>query len=1008
MTQFAPTSVDEVGLPTRGRSPMHALRREVDVALDGAWEFTLLQPGDDLTSATWKTVQVPDLWTMREASDPPHYTNVPMPFPDIYPAVPPRNPVGVYRRSVELSPQTGRRVVLHVGAAEGFLRVVVNGVDVGVSSDSHLAAEFDVTDRLVQGTNTFQLSVVKWSPETYLEDQDQWWHSGISRSVHLWSVPEVHLTDVRTVADFDPVSGAGRLDVRAVVDAARHLDETDLSLRVRALGRETSRPVAPRMAAPTLPPALRDRSQRPEQQFPDDFMDIVSLAAAAAQVPPEFRAIPEIAVGPRAATDAPGSATVVLEVAEVEPWSAENPHLEEVLVELLDGTGLVLDQVRVTVGFRRVEVVGTDLLVNGTRILVQGVNRHDLDPRTGRVMTRERFLAELSLLKRFNVNAIRTSHYPNDPVFLDLCDELGFYVVAEADVEGHAFASTIADEPRYAAEILTRVMRLVLRDRNRASVIAWSLGNETGYGASHDAAAAWVRSTDSTRPVLYEGAIAGDWYGGHRASDLVCPMYPSFASLEAYARDPRADRPLILSEYAYSQGNSTGGFAHYWELFERLPTLQGGFVWEFLDHSLDPDGDGRSRYGGDFGDTPTSGPVLLNGLAFADLTPKPAFHEVRGVFSPVRVVSGPDQARRGQVRLRNRRSFTSLEDLTFGFRLDRRSGGTGAEVSIPTPDVAAGSEAWIEIPAPLLERLRDADVLAITLVARTAADSSWAPAGTVLAEGQVVLDRAPLALPRPVRSSLTSAAPDLEHPLLELVPQLSLWRALTDNDSAYALDNRFVRSGFFRLDELKVSREPTDDGCEITTVYQAAYGGEVVHRRHLVELAPGDLLLDEEVVLPTGTHDGLRVGMELHLVPGFDTVSWVGFGPWENYPDRRTAALLGHWSTPIDAAGAPYVKPQETGTRGGVTSLVLSGPAGRVEISSETPLHTSALRWTTQQLEAADHWWELPDSRATVVHVDVAHRGVGTGRIGPDTLPVHRLWGDRYRWQWRLRLTPAS
>lgn len=1006
MTRLGP--FDRLGFGHTNRLPMHALRRAAEVDLDGEWDFQLRSSVDESAAPDWSVVQVPGLWTMSEEQDRPHYTNVPMPFEDAFPTPPAANPVGVYRRSVTVAKRAGRRTVLHVGSAEGYLRVSVGGVPVGTSGDSHLAAEFDITDFLAEGPTEIELAVTKWSAQSYLEDQDHWWQFGLARSVFLYSVPDVRLADVTVVADFDPTSSSGSLRVTVETEGLRHLAEVTHTLRVQVLGVEHSLEIAPRMPSPTLPRPSKDRSVRPAFVAPDDFMDLISLNAAAAALPAEFRALPDGGRGAFGHSGLPaGSAVLQLDDLDVPAWSAENPHLEGLLVELLDSSGAVVDAAALRVGFRRVEIVGRELLINGEAVLFQGVSRHDVDPRTGRVMTRDRLLAELSLLKRNNVNAVRTAHYPNDPMFLDLCDEVGMYVVDEANVEGHAFASTIAHAPIYLGEMVDRVARMVLRDRNHASIVTWSLGNETGYGAPHDAAAAWVRSVDPTRPVQYEGAITTDWYGGSNATDIVAPMYASYGALEAYSADPRGDRPLILCEYAYSQGNSTGGFADYWRLFESLPGLQGGFIWQFTDHALDPDGDGRYRYGGDFGDEPNSGATLLNGVAFADLTPQPALFEIRGVFSPIRIVSDADDAVRGRLRLASRRYFTGLDDLALELRVQTRE-GTALTATIPTPVIAPQREATVELPDEVVAALRHPSALALSIVLRTAADSLWAPAGTEIAEHQVVLPRTVPALPGTIRPARVDTAGDVVHPLIALAPRLCLWRALTDNDRSFTVGQRFLHSGFFALTAAETNVENDGAATLVTIRYRAEFGDEILHRRRIAETADGTLVFDEEVVLPADTRDGLRVGVEMHLTAGFEQASWTGLGPWENYPDRCSSALLGRWHLPVDEFIVPYVRPQESGTRGGVTALDLDGPAGSVGIATDIPVHVSVGRHTVAQLEDADHLWELPPSDATIVHIDVAHRGVGTGLLGPDTPPLHRLSGSRWTWRWSLAADTAD
>jgi len=1005
-TDFAAMPWDDSGFHSIGRLPMHGLRRAAEVDLDGEWDFQLraglTRPGQD-----WTPVHVPELWTMREAADRPHYTNIVMPFDEVPPRIPAHNPVGIYRRAFELAAFDGRRVILRVGAAEGLLRVFVNGRPVGISTDSHLAAEFDVTAACLPGQNTIELAIAKWSSMSYIEDQDQWWQSGLSRSVGLYTVPETRLADLKAVADFDPATRTGSLDLTVLTAGLAHVTEPGWEVRVRLLDEEHTVPVAVRTATPSLPPLTDERSQRPSPLLPPDTMDLLSLKAAAAPIPAPLAGLAdrfEQSMRPRPLA---GTAQLALTSLAVVPWSAESPVLTDLTVTLVSPQGETVDTTSIRLGFRRVLVEGRDLLVNGGRILVQGVNRHDFDPRTGRVVSAERMRAELALLKRFNVNAIRTSHYPNDPVFLDLCDEFGFYVTDEADIEAHGFASRICQDPTYLPAIVERVSRMVLRDRNHPSVIVWSLGNETGYGPNHDAAAGWLRHFDPTRPVHYEAAIAFDWYGAHAATDLVCPMYPGFEALAAYSADPRGDRPLIMCEYAYSQGNATGGLADYWELIENSPGLQGGYIWEMHDHGLDPEGDGRYRYGGDFGDEPNDGVVCINGVVFPDLTPKPALYEARGLFSPVRLVSDAAAAFAGRLRLRNRQIFNDLGAYSLELHVDAADGPTDP-VALPTPSVAPGAEADVVIPAALRERLAAGSALAVTVTVRTAQPTGWADAGTVVAVHQVTLPQPEVTAP-----DVTAGAPGhvpvdaegrLTHPLLREAPTLALWRALTDCDQSFLLDQRFVRSGFFRLTPTSTQVDKDGDYTVVTTLLTAAFGDEVTHRRTITALGNEHYRIVEHVSLPTGTTDGLRVGIRFELAEGFTDAEWVGLGPWENYPDRRTSALLGRWQRPIDELALPYIRPQENGGRGDVRALRLTGPAGEVITTHPVPVQMNVARNTVDDLEAAKHWWELPDRETTTVHLDIAHRGVGTGALGPDTRPRHRLTGHTYTWTWELHL----
>lgn len=1000
----------EGDIVSAGRLPMRALRREPDLVLSDGWTFQLLSRPEDPLSGSWTPVSIPSLWTMSSPEDPPHYTNVILPFSASPPTPPRDNPTGVYRYALETPTLEGRRAILQLGAVEGYVQVLLDGTVIGVSTDSHLSAEFDLTDHLSSGTHELELRISKWSAATYIEDQDQWWHAGISRPVTLTFVPNVRLADVVAIADYDADAGTGTLEVTVSTCGLDTPVLVEHRIEVTALSRTKSKtPNAP-PAPLAMPDTTANRVQRPASLgIPDGVMDLVSLVASGAPLPDELRHAAQMVAAGSVAGGPAGEGRIVIGPLDVEPWSAERPTLYDVVVRFIAPGDTVIDEATVRVGFRRVEIADRELRVNGKAIVVQGVNRHDFDPRSGRVIDARSLLADLSLLKRFNVNAIRTSHYPNDPAFLDLCDELGFYVFDEADIEAHAYAGVVAHDQRYLGAFVDRVSRMVQRDRNHPSIIAWSLGNESGYGANHDAAAAWVRRQDPTRPLHYEGAISSDWHAGHGATDILCPMYPTPEALEAYSADPCGNRPLIMSEYAYSQGNSTGGLARYWEVIERSPGLQGGFIWQFKDHALDPDGSGRYRYGGDFGDTPNDGVVLLNGIAFADGTPKPAMFEMRGIFAPIRVESDAVAARAGRLRVRNRQTFADLSEFDLALRVDS-AGLAPFERTIPTPLAAAGETTQVDVPDEICRRFRDERSLGLTLVVRTARSNQWADAGTAVAECQITSEALPMTLEttdRAVQPLPQVIDGRIAHPLLASEPRLCLWRALTDMDTAYVLDSRFVRSGFFSLTEASRTVTAGPSGrADVHLVYHAAYGDPVIHRRS-VTMDEGVLRFREQVQLPEGTRDGVRVGIEFELTPGFHDAEWVGLGPWENYPDRRQSALSGTWRSSIDDLAVPYLFPQENGGRGEVTQLVLTGRAGLVRTTHQ-PLQANVSRHTVNDLEVATHWWQLAADERTIVHLDVAHRGLGTAALGPDTAPEFRLTGTTFTWDWSLHLSAAE
>ena len=429
------------------------------------------------------------------------------------------------------------------------------------------------------------------------------------------------------------------------------------------------------------------------------------------------------------------------------PWSAEVPALRTLQVSLIAPDGSVVERVERRIGFRRVEVRGLELLVNGRPILVRGVNRHDFDPRTGRVVAPEDLRADVVAMKRWGFNAVRTSHYPNDPAFLDACDELGLYVIDEADIESHGWYDDVCRDPRYRLAFVDRVARMIERDRHHPSIIAWSLGNESGHGPNHDAAAGWARHADPARPLHYEGAIRYDWASDQRVSDLTCPMYPPIAAIVAHATGGEQRHPLVMCEFSHAMGNSNGTLAEYWDAIEATPGLQGGFIWEWRDHGLEqrlPDGTVRHAYGGDFGDTPNDGVFCIDGITFPDRSPKPAMFEHMLLASPVRARSDAAAiaaAREGRVTLENRGEFRDTAWLRAAWEATVE-GDVVASGDLPLPAIEPGDTAEVTIPG---WRLPDAGggERWLTLRFLTAEDSDWADAGYEIGWAQVPLDDGP-------------------------------------------------------------------------------------------------------------------------------------------------------------------------------------------------------------------------------------------------------------------------
>ncbi len=787
--------------------------------LDGSWRFFLAPnpetlpagwEGPEFDDQSWSRIEVPGSWTLQ-GFDRPHYTNVVMPFGNVPPSAPAANPTGLYRHAFELPPGwAGRRVVLHVGSAESFLVVHLNGSQIGFSKDSRLPAEFDLGPALRAGRNVLSLMVVRYSDASYIEDQDEWWLGGIQRSVFLYASSPAYLQDVDArplpARDFSTATVEVRATLGFVNDPAREAQPEGAA----------SCDYAAEASGGAVPGDGRAYRVRARLYAVQDAGEVSApLAAAEAEVAALYRV-------------SGWEARLSLPLDAPRPWSAETPALYALVLSLVDPEGRELESTACRVGFRRVEVRDRALLVNGRRVLIKGVNRHEHDERRGRTLSIEQMIADIELLKRHNFNAVRLSHYPNDERWYELCDEYGLYLFDEANIESHGHYDQLCRDPRWLSAFVDRVSRMAIRDKNHPSVIVFSLGNESGYGPNHDAAASWLRAFDPTRPLHYEGAFRPERgqgphpldtaTRGRTASDLVSVMYPSIAFLEEWDRLGADERPLVMCEFSHAMGNSNGSLADYWALVEQSRAIQGGFIWELMDHGIlvgeggvevkgliEPAGENAAppesrsggkawRYGGDFGDRPSDLDFIADGLVFPDRAPKPALTECAHLFRPIRVYAAlpaafharsardassppPDSgARFGRVFVENRFDFLSLAGIRLAWRIvsGARSfadaGGCVATGSAPLPPIPPGGCAPVELGLPVegkegeaLRAALRAGECVLELAFSLARAEAWAPSGHVLAREQLVLSGPPLAgvgpaSPRPMAADEARAS----------------------------------------------------------------------------------------------------------------------------------------------------------------------------------------------------------------------------------------------------------
>jgi len=922
-------------------------------SLNGKWNFRLFDQPDAIpanavtkapTGSQWTRINVPGNWTMQpagqDAGDFPQYTNVQMPFPGPPPALPERNPTGLYRRPFKVPASwKGRQIVLHIGGAESTHTLYVNGEYVGYGTDSRLASEYDITDHVERGDNDLAIVVTKWGAHSYVEDQDQWWMGGLHREVFLEARGATHIDRINCDTTYNHVSGVGTLAVTATI-AGLQPPEADWQIRVR-----------------------------------------VETLGGKKLHKPHMASVPHAFAKPYAFTGHHVEAT--FDLPEIDPWSAESPSRYRVVCELLTPTGELAEAHAQLVGFRSVWTDGNQFLINGQPAWIFGMNRHDHHPTRGKAVTADDMRADLLAMRRHNITAVRCSHYPNDPRLLDLCDEIGLYVVDEANLESHAYNTSLCNDPRYLSTWVSRGARMVERDRNHPSIIMWSLGNEAGYGDNHDAQAGWIRRADPSRPLHYEGAIFHDGWGdgGRAASDVVCPMYPTHESTAAYD----GDRPFIMCEYSHAMGNSNGSIADYWDTILSTPGLQGGFIWEWKDQGLQaslPNGKKGFAYGGQFGEEIHDGNFVADGVMSADLVPHPAIQEVEWVYRPVTV-----DKQGSKLVITNRRSFTDLSDLAPRWELNIGGAVTGSG-ALDVAAVAPHTSVKIALPCALPA---EADAhLTVTWTQRSA--TAWAQSGKVVARDQVQL-RGPKTrpIPKPVDGSAKSAVAKLVAEPIDL----SIFRAPTDNDG-YKLMPDYGGQHSIGGNALRSWQQRGIDERPATEF--------VAHEHRMHVLADGNEVHQHVVDVPDELDDLGRLGVTFQLKHGFDQMRWFGRGEAENYPDRNRGAMLGTWESGIDAA--PYLVPQEFGLRTDCRWFEFvnssTGVVVRLDVLRPTSMHISATRFTAADLYAAAHETDLSPRKTLVVHADVAHRGLGTASCGPDVIDRYEIPTGRHTFAYRI------
>jgi beta-galactosidase len=967
----------------RARSPWFQL-------LNGAWKFHgSLRPSErpidfyraDYSDAAWGNMPVPASWQMH-GFDVPIYTNIIYPFPQDAskaPAPPYEfNPVGSYRRHFTLPPDwKGRRILLHFDGVDSAFYAWVNGHKIGYSEDSRTPAEFDITPHLKPGDNLLAVEVYRFGDGAYLEDQDMWRMSGIFRDVYLWATPEQHLRDFEVKTNLDDAYRDATLVVKGAVSNASE-----------------------KPATVTLTAALFD-------------------AAGAAYGKP---ATSTVEIGGKGET----AAEIAVPAAAPRKWSAEDPYLYKLLLTVKGPAGNVLEVIPQNVGFRRVEIKGGRFLINGRAILVKGVNRHEHSEDTAKFVPVESMIKDIKLMKQFNVNAVRTSHYPNSPVWYDLTDRYGIYVLDEANIECHHYGNDIhnrlTNDPEWQTAYLDRVERMVERDKNHASVVIWSMGNESGDGPNAAAAYQWTKKRDPSRPFHYEGTTS---HGGSNA-DINSFMYPTPEAVKRLAA-ARPDMPLILCEYEHAMGNSSGGLKEYWDIFYSGTNAQGAFVWDWVDQGiwLPVPGEYKSNtaagkflaYGGWWEDKTgirNDNDFNNNGLVSADRVPHPGLYALKYVYRNLHV-SAVDLAD-GRIKVKNWFDFTNPKDLAQGTWEVKADGKTVAGGKLPALDIGPGEEKEFNLPMPKIDAQPGVEYW-LNFSFALKHETAWAPLGHEIAWDQFAL---PVSKPKAEAAPSTAALEVKDGDetatisgkgfsvrfdkkagvlteyryqgvtVLERGPLPDFWRAPTNNDrgawkvfkaraaSDKSLDIELWREAGPRWDVKEVKVEQVD-GATVRVAVRA--GLPVVGATYaMTYTVHGDGAVGVECSYRPGTEKLSmmpRFGTELVVAPGFENLAWYGRGPKETLIDRAFERI-GVYQSTVDKEWVEYMRPQENGNKTGVRWVKLTNAAGvGIVATGAAPLNVTARHYTKTDMERAGYTFQMKRHPETYLNLDGAQMGAG-------------------------------
>ncbi|MEJ5995671.1 glycoside hydrolase family 2 TIM barrel-domain containing protein [Pedobacter sp. Du54] len=991
-------SEKEVIADDYAKSPYHQ-------SLNGQWKFNYVDKHadrikdfyrTDLNDRAWANLNVPSNWELNGFGIP-IYTNITYPHPKTPPFIGENNPVGTYRTTFTV-PESweSRETLLHFGSITGCAFIYVNGKKVGMTKASKLPSEFNISPFLNKGTNQLAVQVFRWHDGSYLEDQDFWRLSGIERNVFLFSLPKQSIWDFFLKGDLDQNYANG------VFSAA-------IDIRKFAKAEPSGGSVAV---------SLLDKNRKIIFQKTQTF---------------------------QAVADTLQTVNINGTIKNPLKWSAEHPNLYDCIITLKDSKGKQLALTGAKIGFRKVEVKNAQLLVNGVAVSVHGVNRHEHDEVTGHTTTKALMLKDIRLMKEFNVNAVRLSHYPNDPLWYKLCDEYGLYLVDEANIETHAMGAEFqggfdktkhpAYLPDWAAAHVDRTVRMVERDKNHASIIIWSLGNESGNGPVFHDNYKWIKQRDHTRLVQFEQA-GEDWN-----TDIVCPMYPSIGNMKKYAADTSKKRPYIMCEYSHAMGNSSGNFQEYFDVIRSSKHMQGGFIWDWVDQGIKTkDANGKTfwAYGGDLGgfNLQNDENFNSNGLIAPNRTPHPGAYEVKKTYQYI-LFSAKDIAN-GSLVIENLFDFTNLDQ--YDFRWQMLSNGKIFKEGIFDVSLAPHLKKEIKLTLPMI-KAQEGTEFYLNVYAYTKTATAMLPAGFEVAKDQFKYagDYFAKAVSTGGTLKVTTTGDKLRFDAgnvhgefdtkngkftryslengsrLINFPEPYFWRAPTDNDFGNSMP---ARLGIWRaahenrkVISVEVSKQ-ADSGQFIRVKYELSNVMVPYTLDYLI--TPSGAIKVTASIDMTGRDlpELPRFGMRTELPQQYGNLAYYGRGPYENYSDRNFGSLIGAYTDKVENQYYKgYVRPQESGNKTDVRWLSLTDEQGKgIRIEGVQPLSFTAINHSTEDLDPGltkkqQHPTNLPLRRNVFLNIDLKQRGLG----GDDSWGAYphrpyRLMDKKYSYSYFIKL----